>query len=137
MEAGARPRDGAGYLPATKELILAAHGLGCTHNGRPARCSTISDLKEATLLMTSAQTLMKRSDAYEKLAAQVKLVRGWGDCYGYVMVATGRAEIMLDASIHPWDCAPLVPILREAGGRFSAWSGQETCLLYTSDAADE
>jgi len=52
--------------------------------------------------------------------------RGWGDCYGYVLVATGRAEIMLDPVINPWDCAPLPPILREAGGRFTTWRGEET-----------
>jgi fructose-1,6-bisphosphatase/inositol monophosphatase family enzyme len=94
--------------------------------------SEVSDLKEATLVVTSAATLMKRSDAYEKLAEKVKLNRGWGDCYGYVMVATGRAEIMLDASINPWDCAPMVPILREAGGKFSTWRGEET--IYGNDA---
>jgi histidinol-phosphatase len=132
VEVHNRNSVGAVYLPATDELVLAADGLGCTHNGRRARCSTVSNLKDATLLATSAATLMKRSDAYEKLASQVKLVRGWGDCYGYIMVATGRADIMLDASIHPWDCAPLVPILRESGGHFSTWSGEET--IYGPDA---
>ena len=127
-----RPAVGAVYLPATDELTLAADGLGCTHNGRPARCSTVSSLSDATMLVTSASSLIKRSDAYEKLDGQVKLTRGWGDCYGYIMVATGRAEIMLDYAINPWDCAPLVPILREAGGRFSTWSGDET--IYGKDA---
>ena len=126
VEVKASPRVGVVYLPATDELVAAAEGLGCTWNGRPARVSEISDLKDATLCVTSASTLMKRSDAFENLAEQVKLNRGWGDCYGYVMVATGRAEIMLDYAINPWDCAPLLPILREAGGVFSTWSGEET-----------
>ncbi len=126
VEVKGKPRVGAVYLPATDEMVCAADGLGCTWNGRRARVSEVSDLNDATLVVTSAATLMKRSDAYEKLAEQVKLNRGWGDCYGYVMVATGRAEIMLDASINPWDCAPMVPILREAGGRFSTWAGEET-----------
>ncbi|HEX8524874.1 MAG TPA: inositol monophosphatase family protein [Tepidisphaeraceae bacterium] len=126
VEVKGRASVGAVYLPATDELICAADGLGCTWNGRRARVSDVSDLKEATLVVTSAATLMKRSDAYEKLASVVKLNRGWGDCYGYVMVATGRAEIMLDATINPWDCAPMVPILREAGGSFSTWRGEET-----------
>jgi histidinol-phosphatase len=132
VEVKGKPRVGAVYLPATDELVCAADGLGCTWNGRRARVSEVSDLKDATLLVTSAATLMKRSDAYETLAEHVKLNRGWGDCYGYAMVATGRAEIMLDASINPWDCAPMVPILKEAGGKFSTWSGQET--IYGKDA---
>ncbi len=126
VETKGRSSVGAVYLPATDEMICAADGLGCTWNGRKARVSDVSDLKDATLLVTSAATLMKRSDAYEKLADQVMLNRGWGDCYGYIMVATGRAEIMLDTSINPWDCAPMVPILREAGGKFTTWSGEET-----------
>ena len=132
VEVRSRPCVGAVYLPATDELVLAADGLGCTYNGRAARCSATSDLKDATLLFTSATSLISRSDAFETLASKTKLNRGWGDCYGYVMVATGRADIMLDYAINPWDCAPLVPILREAGGRFSTWSGDET--IYGKDA---
>lgn len=49
--------------------------------------------------------------------------RGWGDCYGHILVATGRAEIMLDPVLHEWDAAPLIPILEEAGGRFVDWDG--------------
>src|SRR5205823_377637 len=131
VEVKGRMSVGAVYLPASDELVLAADGLGCTINGRRARVSDVAKLEDATLLVTSATTLTARSDAFEKLAAKVKLNRGWGDCYGYIMVATGRAEIMLDASIHPWDCAPLVPILREAGGRFSTWTGEET--IYGKD----
>jgi fructose-1,6-bisphosphatase/inositol monophosphatase family enzyme len=69
---------------------------------------------------------MQRSCAFEKLASQVKLVRGWSDCYGYVLVATGRIEIMLDAAMNVWDCAPLLPILEEAGGHFGDWTGRPT-----------
>src|SRR2546421_9488008 len=73
-----------------------------------------------------------RSDAYDRLVAKTKLHRTWGDCYGYVLVATGRAEIMLDAAMNPWDCAPLMPILSEAGGQFSTWAGERT--IYGPDA---
>lgn len=132
VEVKGRAAVGAVYLPVTDELICAADGLGCTWNGRRARVSEVADLKEATLVVTSAATLMTRSDAYENLAGRVKLNRGWGDCYGYALVATGRADIMLDASINPWDCAPMVPILKEAGGRFSTWTGEET--IYGKDA---
>jgi fructose-1,6-bisphosphatase/inositol monophosphatase family enzyme len=69
---------------------------------------------------------LNRSDAYENLIRRVKLNRGWGDAYGYALVATGRAEIMLDPVINPWDVAPMPVILREAGGRFTNWRGEET-----------
>jgi fructose-1,6-bisphosphatase/inositol monophosphatase family enzyme len=53
-------------------------------------------------------------------------VRGWGDCYGHILVATGRADLMLDPVLSEWDCAALVPILEEAGGTFTDWDGRRT-----------
>jgi fructose-1,6-bisphosphatase/inositol monophosphatase family enzyme len=52
--------------------------------------------------------------------------RGWGDCYGHILVATGRAEAMLDPVLSAWDCAPLPSILEEAGGTFTDWRGNRT-----------
>ncbi|MFQ5788990.1 MAG: inositol monophosphatase family protein [Acidobacteriota bacterium] len=52
--------------------------------------------------------------------------RGWGDCYGHCLVATGRAEVMVDPVMSVWDCAALLPILEEAGGTFTDWRGGAT-----------
>ncbi len=126
VEVRGRPSVGAVYLAALDEMISAADGLGCTWNGRTARCSDVSKIEDATILAGSITRAIVRSDAYERLAGAARLNRGWGDCYGYMLVATGRAEVMLDPAINPWDCAPLPPILREAGGRFTTWAGEET-----------
>jgi histidinol phosphatase-like enzyme (inositol monophosphatase family) len=126
VEIRGRADVGVVYLPALDEMVTAATGLGCRWNGRPARVSSVSSLKEATLSTTSPLGCIKRSDAYEKLAERTKLQRAWGDCYGYVLVATGRAEIMLDRRMNVWDCGPLLPILQEAGGRFTDWKGEAT-----------
>lgn len=131
VEVKGAPSVGAVYLPAMNELLAAADGLGCTWNGRPARVSDVSRLEDATMLTTSFTSCQKRSDAFDVLAARTRLQRGWGDVYGYVLVATGRAEIMLDPLMNPWDCAPLLPILREAGGHFTDWSGRPT--IYGKD----
>jgi fructose-1,6-bisphosphatase/inositol monophosphatase family enzyme len=98
-----------------------------------ARVSKIDKLEDATLLTTSPMSAIRRSDAFERLAARAKLVRGWSDCYGYALVATGRAEIMLDSAMNLWDCAPLLPLLTEAGGHFFDWSGKAT--IHGRDAA--
>lgn len=121
-----RPIVGVVYLPATDEMVAAADGMGCTWNGRAARVSTVARLEDATLNTSSITACLDRSDAYDRLIHKVKLNRGWGDAYGYVLVATGRADIMLDPVINPWDVAPLPVILREAGGRFTNWAGEET-----------
>ena len=126
VEVRGRPSVGVVYLPALDEMLMAADGLGCTWNGRRARVSEVSRLADATISTSSITASLDRSDAYEKLMRGVKLSRAWGDCYGYVLVATGRIEVMLDPKLNPWDCAPLPPILREAGGRFTTWAGEDT-----------
>ena len=126
VEVRGRPSVGVCYLPATDEMVAAADGLGCTWNGRVARVSSAARVEDATMNTSSITASLDRSDAYENLIRRVKLNRGWGDAYGYVLVATGRAEIMLDPVINPWDVAPMPVILREAGGRFTNWRGEET-----------
>ncbi len=126
VEVRGRPSVGAVYLPATDEMVAAADGMGCTWNGRAALVSTVARLTDATLLSSSITSCLGRSDAYEILSGRSRLNRGWGDCYGHVLVATGRAEVMLDPRMNPWDCAPLPPILREAGGHFTTWRGEAT-----------
>ena len=61
-----------------------------------------------------------------RLVAATKLQRSWGDAYGYVLVATGRAEVMLDPIVSVWDCAALLPVVTEAGGTFTDWNGNAT-----------
>ena len=126
VEVRGRPSVGVIYTPGTDELVAAADGLGCTWNGRTARVSGVSKIEDATVLAGSITRAIARSDAYENLARRAKLNRGWGDAYGYLLVATGRAEVMLDPILNPWDCAPLPPIFREAGGRFTNWAGEDT-----------
>ena len=126
VEVYGKPAVGVCYLPAFDEMVSAATGLGCHWNGRPARVSTVSKLEDAALLTTSVTSASARSDAWEKLVARTKLQRTWGDCYGYVLVATGRADIMVDPQMNPWDCAPFAPIMEEAGGRFTTWDGTPT-----------
>jgi fructose-1,6-bisphosphatase/inositol monophosphatase family enzyme len=62
------------------------------------------------------------------LASEVAVCRTWGDCYGYLLVATGRAEIMVDDIVNPWDAAAMYPLITEAGGRFSDWTGRDTAF---------
>jgi fructose-1,6-bisphosphatase/inositol monophosphatase family enzyme len=129
---GLDPLVGVVHLPALGETVVAWRGGGCWWSrgvGRVrAQVSTTARLEDALLLTTDSLELSRseKRAAYERLRRRVKLERGWGDCYGHVLVATGRAEIMLDAALHEWDAAPLIPILEEAGGRFADWRGRRT-----------
>jgi histidinol-phosphatase len=116
---------GVCHLPAVNETIAAARGLGCTWNGRPAQASRTAALEDATVVYSDARSMRRRlGTRWAALEDTVHEVRGWGDCYGHCLVATGRADVMLDAVMNPWDCAALLPILNESGGRFTDWRGQ-------------
>ena len=67
-----------------------------------------------------------RLAVYLELQRAARLARTWGDGYGYLMVATGRAEVMIDPVMNLWDAAPLQTIIEEAGGQFTDWQGQPT-----------
>ena len=119
---------GAVYLPALDEMVCAGLGEGCWWNGRRASVSGVESLNEACICYTSSRSFSEhgKAEAWAKVSAGARVVRGWGDCYGHILVATGRAEAMLDPILNPWDCGPLPPILEEAGGRFTNWQGQPT-----------
>jgi histidinol phosphatase-like enzyme (inositol monophosphatase family) len=117
---------GAINCPATGDLVAAAAGSGCWHNERRCRVSSVAQLKDATILGTDVRFSENpaRATRWSSLAADAGIARTWGDCYGYVLVATGRAEVMVDNRLSPWDVAALVPIIEEAGGLLTDWRGQ-------------
>lgn len=130
---------GVVVLPALGEIVWAAQGQGAWwqqrgwDHPRRAQVSTIDTLAEATMCTTSISEFVRsgRAGAYEQLRSSCGLARGWGDCYGYVLVATGRAEIMIEPRLNLWDMAALPPILSEAGGAFTDWEGRPT--IYTGE----
>ncbi len=119
---------GVVHFPALSETVYAAKGQGCYCNGRRAHVSAVSRLEEAVVTATDVQSLYRegRGPVFESLQTRTRLQRTWGDCYGHILVATGRAEIMLDPILKIWDCAALQPILEEAGGTFTDWTGNPT-----------
>ena len=65
-------------------------------------------------------------EAFHGLEKQTRIARTWGDCYGYLLVATGRAEVMVDPIMNLWDAAAVQPVMLEAGGSFTDWQGSPT-----------
>lgn len=132
FEADGRPVVGVLHFPALDEIVAAAHGLGCHWNGRPARVSEVDRLDRALVVTTGdarrlrsdpADPVVARASAIERVGAAADTFRTWGDCYGYALVATGRAEAMLDPVLHIWDTAAVRPVIEEAGGVFTDWDG--------------
>jgi len=119
-------RVGAAYYPGTDEMLSAAVDLGCWWNGRRAGVSDSSALDRACICYGSWRNFERRTPGiFARISEAVYMTRGWCDAYGYLLVATGRAEAMFDPIMNEWDCGPFPVVLREAGGYFGNWQGKE------------
>lgn len=129
---------GAAHFPAVGEMLAAAPGAGCWWNGSRCQVSRVATLAEATVLTTNERfdKTPQYREGWRTLAGRASIVRTWGDCYGYLLVATGRAEVMVDGIVGPWDTAPLLPIINEAGGVFTDWDGKATAFAGSSIATN-
>lgn len=127
---GERVLAGAAVFPAVGETIAAATGCGSWHNQSRARVSAVADLGAATVLITDSRAFPAPAgrDGWERLAGGAAVSRSWGDAFGYLMVATGRAEVMVDAIANAWDIACFLPIVEEAGGVFTSIDGRVTAF---------
>jgi histidinol-phosphatase len=135
LELDGEPIGGVIQIPALGETVIAGTGHGAWYRRRagapwePARVSNKSELSAAVLVTSQTDLFDRRGagDAFAELERACWVSRTWGDGYGYMLVATGRAEMMVDAMCNPWDVAAMLPIMAEAGGRFTAWNGTATC----------
>lgn len=119
---------GAAYCPAVEELIAGAVEHGTWWNGTRCSVSTVDAISDAAVLTTDqrfTRTPARRA-GWQQLADRAAIARDWGDCYGYLLVATGRAEVMIDGILADWDSAALFPIVREASGVFTDVAGHVT-----------
>jgi histidinol-phosphatase len=133
VEFEGRSRVGVIYAPALDQCVYAAEGQGAWQvRGDaapvPARVSATARLADALFLTSNVAGFYQRGsgEVYRRLQSACRVSRTWGDCYGYLMVATGRADVMVDPQMHVWDAAALLPILQEAGGSYSDWRGEPT-----------
>ncbi len=130
---GDRAVLGVMNFPALSECLYAATGQGAWYvcgsdPPQPAKVSACTRLADAVFLTSEVKTFYDkgREAAYLALQDRARLSWTWGDCYGYSLVATGRADVMVDPEMNVWDAAALQPILEEAGGTFTDWQGRAT-----------
>lgn len=134
LEFEGEPMAGVIFIPAMGEMVAASSGKGCWHqqstNGswNRAMVSDKSKLSEAVFVTSQVDSFDARnaSHSYKKLEKEAWLTRSWGDGYGYLMVSTGRADVMVDPECNAWDVAAILPVVIEAGGKFSDWDGNAT-----------
>ncbi len=136
MTVAGQPQIGVIAIPALGEIIIASRGLGAWYGQSfsqqsgmqlaRAHVSKQSRLEDGLMVTTQVDNFScrKAEAAYRELESEAYVSRTWGDGYGYLLVATGRAEVMVDPIVNPWDVAAVAPVIEEAGGKFSSWAGQ-------------
>ncbi|MGF1449555.1 MAG: inositol monophosphatase family protein [Opitutales bacterium] len=120
------PIFGAIHQPILGQLLMGDN-TQATLNGKPVRVREARPLKECVLLASAIHPEgieLPDPAAWQRLLEAVSFSRTWGDCYGYLLVASGQADIMADPQLSPWDILPIVPIIRGAGGIITDWEGQ-------------
>jgi histidinol-phosphatase len=119
---------GVCYAPGLNQLFRALRGDGAYRDDRRIRVSDVAELSGSLLCYSSISWFRKhgRDAAFLELAAKTDRQRGYGDFYGFVLVAQGSAEVMIDHGVHPWDVAALQVLVEEAGGSLTDWSGVPT-----------
>ncbi|MDR1145108.1 MAG: hypothetical protein LBK71_03115 [Verrucomicrobiales bacterium] len=131
-----QPVLGLIYQPVIDQMCIGDNTLTVI-NGRPVRARDTASLSAATVLTTDLANIEKHQSRahYEQLRRRARLTRTWGDCYGYLLVSAGLADVMLDPIMHPWDLLPLIPVVRGAGATISAWDGGDPLTATSSVAA--
>ena len=119
-----RPILGIIDQPISRERWVGATTRPTTLNGAPIRCRPCPGLATATLFATTPE-MFKGGDAaaFARLSAAVKLVRFGADCYAYGLLAAGFIDLVLEASLKPYDFCAMVPIVEGAGGTATDWRG--------------
>jgi histidinol-phosphatase len=129
LEVEGVPIVGCCHLPVLRETVVASVGAGAWRNGTRARVSAVEEMSEARVVTSGLEywrdwATSEGRAGWDRVVAGARFARTWGDCYGYMLVATGRAEIMADPAVGAlWDYLPMVPIIAEAGGRLSTLGG--------------
>ena len=126
LEEDGEVTTGVVHNPATGELFWAHKGEGAWANGERIRVSTCAAMKDAFLIHSSLNILRTAGywAGFERLVDATSRQRGFGDYYGYCLVAAGKAEIYAEADLKPWDTAPMKILVEEAGGRLTDFAGR-------------
>jgi inositol-phosphate phosphatase / L-galactose 1-phosphate phosphatase / histidinol-phosphatase len=129
LTCGKRPILGIIDQPISRERWVGVAGVPTTLNGASVRCRNCSALAAATLFATTPD-MFKEGDAaaFARVSNAVKLTRFGADCYAYGLLAAGFIDLVLEASLKPYDFCAMVPIVEGAGGVATDWRGAKLDL---------
>ena len=106
-------------LPGVGERTVGWKGGGVFRNGAPVRCSQETDLRNAFISHGDLFCFDRCHErpAFERIAREARIVRGYTDAFGHAQVLAGGIDAMVDLDLNPWDVAATQILVPEAGGR--------------------
>lgn len=121
-----KPILGVINQPILNEFLIGDNS-SCKLNGKRVGVRNCNKLSDATLLTTDHLNVKKYQNIgkFNSLLEKIKLYRNWGDCYGYYLLATGYADVMIDPIMNVWDLMALIPIINGAGGLITDYHGND------------
>ena len=124
---------GVVYIPTFGQTFHALRGDGAYRDARRIRVSDISELSQSVMAYSSMGwfTRAGKAEVFHRLYSATARQRGYGDFYGFVLVAQGSCDLMIEHGVHAWDVAATKVLVEEAGGRFTDWNGVPT--IHTPD----
>jgi myo-inositol-1(or 4)-monophosphatase len=137
LEVNHIPVAGVAYFPALEKTLYGAKGMGSFLNGRRIYVNDrAACLSEGVVTFTNESNFTRNGleDVWNRIKAAAGYLGGWGDAYGYLLLATGNTILHMEPMVQVWDCAPFLPIIQEAGGYMGDWEGHETVFSRQSMA---
>ncbi len=130
------PVVGVIHNPVLEETVSAAVGAGCTYNGVTCSVRPCESLAAAEVCTSDFIALARdAAGVHGRIVESSSFGRTWADAYGYLLLATGRMDVMVDPKMAIWDIAPLYPIVEEAGGKITDIAGRRRPLGDSAVAA--
>lgn len=120
-----QPVVGVSYLPLLGELLYASLGSGSYCNDERITVSTVNTIRESFFNHSSLKHIVNRLPGFLELAKEAWRVRGFGDSYGFHLLALGKSESMIDGHMSPWDMAARKIIIEEAGAKVTNFNGEK------------
>jgi histidinol-phosphatase len=116
---------GVAEMATLGQTWRALRGDGAYRNDERIHVSHEANLARALVFYSGLSWFVEagREGDFLRLVKHTDRQRGFGDFYGFVLVAQGSGELMVEHGVHAWDVVALKPILEEAGGRYSNWDG--------------
>jgi inositol-phosphate phosphatase / L-galactose 1-phosphate phosphatase / histidinol-phosphatase len=124
-----RPWMGVIDQAISGERWMGAPGHGTTFNGQPAHVRSCPSVSDAIMFTTSPEYFEgERLSQYQRVEDTAHMTRYGTDCYAFAILSSGHIDLIVEAGLNEYDYCAVVPVIENAGGIVTDWSGRAKTL---------